>query len=88
MTTSDLIATDPGAFRKVLETPAGAAWHVAGLNRYLIELARPLAATADQDTIPTRELWTNSLHIACAQLGVPPPGAQLDILTEVEQWSA
>lgn len=87
MHTSTLITDDPGAFRLVLETPQGRAWWCADLKRYAMELHSTLPAT-DQDTEPSRWLWTNTLDIVHQHLGGPKPGTQLDIFTEVEAWSA
>lgn len=88
MHTSPLILDDPEAFRLVMETPAGRAYHCADLRRYVVLLAAPVAASADEDTVPTRELWTNTMTIVCAQLGDPAPGQQVDIFNEAQAWSA
>lgn len=88
MTITDLIATDPEAFRKVLQTPTGTAWHVAGVNRYVVEMATAIHTKAtEEDQVPTREVWTNALAVACQLIGAPAPGQQVDLFTEAQAWS-
>ena len=89
MHTSQTILDDPAAFRLEMETPAGRAYYCdSNPRRYLLLLAAPVAASADEDTVPTRELWTNTMGIVCAQLGGPAPGQQVDIFNEAEVWGA
>lgn len=81
MTIRDLVATDPGAFRIVLETASGKAFWCQELQRYVMELHRELPAASDADAIPTRQLWTNSMDIVREYLAAPAAGTQLDIFS-------
>ncbi len=82
MNLQELIATDPGALRIVLETASGKAFWCQELQSYAMELHRELPAGSDADAIPTRQLWTNSMDIVLEYLATPAVDRQLDIYME------
>lgn len=86
MSFRDHIKECPEGITVVLETPAGTAWYVSDLNRYVMELQRELPAGAEEDTVPSRELWTNRMEIVRTHLGGPAPGQQVDLFNEALAW--
>lgn len=86
MTTREFIASDPSAFVKVLETPAGTAWYVPDMDRYVMELAVEQTAGEEEDSIASKELWTNVMDIVRTKLGGPAPGEQVDLFKEAMAW--
>lgn len=85
MTIHDNIGIDPGAFRIVLQTAMGTAWWCPTMKRYVVEVVKPMPAAGD-DTVATREVWTNDLKVVHELIGGPVPGEQLDIFKEALAW--
>lgn len=80
--TDRLNALSPGEYKLIADLEGGRAWWVPSVSRYLVEIAGPdqiVVEEQDEDAIPSRELWTDSLLGVVFRIG----GHVAEVLEEV-----